>query len=224
MRFHASRGSMSLGESKGGLPPDDCVEDEAGDPQGQPAGDRALSRSCGRLDDADRAGAVLAVLRHRLAPEGVGGDGPPLQGQAAHPSVRDAGRGALHARALPAPAGRLDGDAGLAGRGCLVRPRRPCRRRGDAEVRRHRLRRRPLPVLQHAPGLGHRADQEVHGGRREGRAWASTARPATTPPTSCSRPARPCCWPGCGSACCRRRGRAGTCCCRRPIRCAPASG
>src|SRR6201991_1402416 len=29
VRFHASRGSMSLGESKGGLPPDDCVEDEA---------------------------------------------------------------------------------------------------------------------------------------------------------------------------------------------------
>ncbi|MBN9670135.1 8-oxoguanine deaminase [Roseibium aggregatum] len=30
VRFHASRGSMSLGESKGGLPPDDCVEDEDG--------------------------------------------------------------------------------------------------------------------------------------------------------------------------------------------------
>jgi 8-oxoguanine deaminase len=29
VRFHASRGSMSLGESQGGLPPDDCVEDEA---------------------------------------------------------------------------------------------------------------------------------------------------------------------------------------------------
>jgi 8-oxoguanine deaminase len=29
IRFHASRGSMSLGESKGGLPPDDVVEDEA---------------------------------------------------------------------------------------------------------------------------------------------------------------------------------------------------
>ena len=27
MRFHASRGSMSLGQSQGGLPPDDCVED-----------------------------------------------------------------------------------------------------------------------------------------------------------------------------------------------------
>jgi 8-oxoguanine deaminase len=27
-RFSACRGSMSLGESKGGLPPDDCVEKE----------------------------------------------------------------------------------------------------------------------------------------------------------------------------------------------------
>jgi cytosine/adenosine deaminase-related metal-dependent hydrolase len=29
VRFHASRGSMSLGESRGGLPPDSAVEDEA---------------------------------------------------------------------------------------------------------------------------------------------------------------------------------------------------
>ena len=29
VRFHASRGSMSLGESQGGLPPDRVVEDEA---------------------------------------------------------------------------------------------------------------------------------------------------------------------------------------------------
>ena len=28
LRFHATRGSMSLGESRGGLPPDQCVEDE----------------------------------------------------------------------------------------------------------------------------------------------------------------------------------------------------
>jgi cytosine/adenosine deaminase-related metal-dependent hydrolase len=28
IRFHASRGSMSLGQSKGGLPPDSCVENE----------------------------------------------------------------------------------------------------------------------------------------------------------------------------------------------------
>jgi len=29
MRFHASRGSMSLGQSRGGLPPDALVENEA---------------------------------------------------------------------------------------------------------------------------------------------------------------------------------------------------
>ena len=29
IRFHASRGSMSLGQSKGGLPPDSCVETES---------------------------------------------------------------------------------------------------------------------------------------------------------------------------------------------------
>ncbi len=29
IRFHATRGSMSLGRSQGGLPPDNCVEDEA---------------------------------------------------------------------------------------------------------------------------------------------------------------------------------------------------
>jgi cytosine/adenosine deaminase-related metal-dependent hydrolase len=29
VRFHVSRGSMSLGRSRGGLPPDSCVEDEA---------------------------------------------------------------------------------------------------------------------------------------------------------------------------------------------------
>ena len=29
LRFHPTRGSMSLGESRGGLPPDRCVEDEA---------------------------------------------------------------------------------------------------------------------------------------------------------------------------------------------------
>ena len=28
MRFHPTRGAMSLGKSKGGLPPDNCVEEE----------------------------------------------------------------------------------------------------------------------------------------------------------------------------------------------------
>ena len=224
VRFHASRGSMSLGESKGGLPPDDCVEDEAFILKDSQRVIEQLSRRLARLDDADRAGTLLALLGHHHAAEGVGGARPPLQGQAAHPSLRDARRGALHARALPAASGRLDGDAGLAGRRRLVRARDPCRRRRDPQIRRDRLRRGALPLLQHAARLGHRAGQEVHGGRREGRAWASTARPATTPRTSCSKRARRCCWRGCGSACCRPRGRASTCSCRSPIRCAPTNG
>lgn len=28
MRFHPTRGAMSLGKSKGGLPPDSCCEEE----------------------------------------------------------------------------------------------------------------------------------------------------------------------------------------------------
>ncbi|MFT6772506.1 MAG: cytosine/adenosine deaminase-related metal-dependent hydrolase, partial [Paracoccaceae bacterium] len=41
LRFHATRGSMSIGESKGGLPPDALVEDEA-----------AILRDCARVADA----------------------------------------------------------------------------------------------------------------------------------------------------------------------------
>ena len=42
MRFHASRGSMSIGESKGGLPPDYLVETEPEIPEGHAAPDRDL--------------------------------------------------------------------------------------------------------------------------------------------------------------------------------------
>ena len=131
VRFHASRGSMSLGESKGGLPPDDCVEDE----------DFILKdsqRVIERYHDA-KPGSMTQIVLAPCSPfsvtadaaEGIGRAGPALQGEAPHPSLRDAGRGALHAGALRAPPGRLDGDAGLAGRRRLVRPRHPCRRRRD---------------------------------------------------------------------------------------------
>jgi 8-oxoguanine deaminase len=57
LRFHAARGSMSLGESKGGLPPDRVVEDEV-----------AILKDCQRAiesyHDADRH----AMLRVVLAP------------------------------------------------------------------------------------------------------------------------------------------------------------
>lgn len=57
MRFHASRGSMSVGESKGGLPPDALVEDED-----------AVLRDCRRLIDAYHDPRPLAMRRIALAP------------------------------------------------------------------------------------------------------------------------------------------------------------
>jgi 8-oxoguanine deaminase len=57
MRFHASRGSMSVGVSKGGLPPDSLVEDE-------PAVLRDTRRLIETYDDKSR----LAMLRIVVAP------------------------------------------------------------------------------------------------------------------------------------------------------------
>ena len=57
MRFHASRGSMSVGESLGGLPPDALVEDEA-----------AILKDCERLIGRYHDGARHSMLRMTLAP------------------------------------------------------------------------------------------------------------------------------------------------------------
>ncbi|MGH2534807.1 MAG: 8-oxoguanine deaminase [Thermomicrobiales bacterium] len=57
IRFHASRGSMSVGESKGGLPPDRVVEDEA-----------AILGDSRRLIETYHDPARFAMLRIVLAP------------------------------------------------------------------------------------------------------------------------------------------------------------
>ncbi len=57
MRFHAARGSMSVGESKGGLPPDALVEDEA-----------AILTDSLRLIEAFHDPAPRAMLRLVVAP------------------------------------------------------------------------------------------------------------------------------------------------------------
>lgn len=57
LRFHATRGSMSVGESKGGLPPDSVVEDE----------DAILADTI-RLIDAFHDPAEGAMLRVAVAP------------------------------------------------------------------------------------------------------------------------------------------------------------
>jgi 8-oxoguanine deaminase len=55
IRFHAARGSMSVGESQGGLPPDNCVEDEA-------AILRDSQRAIELYHDADRYAMTRIVL------------------------------------------------------------------------------------------------------------------------------------------------------------------
>ncbi|MEM7118046.1 MAG: 8-oxoguanine deaminase [Chloroflexota bacterium] len=57
MRLHASRGSMSLGESDGGLPPDSVVEDED-----------AILRDCRRVIETFHDAEPLAMTRIVVAP------------------------------------------------------------------------------------------------------------------------------------------------------------
>ena len=57
MRIHAGRGSMSLGRSKGGLPPDDVVQDEA-----------AIVRDCERVIDKFHDPKPGAMTRIDLMP------------------------------------------------------------------------------------------------------------------------------------------------------------
>ena len=57
IRFHAMRGSMSLGESKGGLPPDSVVEEE-----------EAILRDSRRLIETYHNPERFAMLRVGLAP------------------------------------------------------------------------------------------------------------------------------------------------------------
>ncbi|MDX1689091.1 MAG: 8-oxoguanine deaminase [Candidatus Promineifilaceae bacterium] len=57
LRFHASRGSMSLGESDGGLPPDSVVEDE-----------KAILRDCRRVIETYHDPDPLSMLRIVIAP------------------------------------------------------------------------------------------------------------------------------------------------------------
>ena len=66
VRFHASRGSMSVGRSKGGLPPDESVEDEA-----------AILKDSERVIDLfhdPRPGALTRVVLAPCAPFSVSAD------------------------------------------------------------------------------------------------------------------------------------------------------
>ena len=106
MRFHASRGAMSVGVSKGGLPPDSLVEDEGAILEGHAARHRCLSRRRALFDAAHRGGAVLAVHGE----PGPDARGRPARAQPrrrhAHPSRRERQGRRLHAREIRHDAGR----------------------------------------------------------------------------------------------------------------------
>lgn len=57
VRFHGARGSMSLGESKGGLPPDRCTEEES-----------AILRDCQRVVESYHDAQRFSMRRVVLAP------------------------------------------------------------------------------------------------------------------------------------------------------------
>lgn len=57
LRFHATRGAMSIGESQGGLPPDSLVEDEA-----------AILKDCIRVIDAFHDASPQSMTRVAVAP------------------------------------------------------------------------------------------------------------------------------------------------------------
>ncbi len=101
LRLHASRGSMSLGESKGGLPPDSVVEDED-----------AILKDSQRLIETyhdPNPGAMTQIVLAPCSPFSVTGrpdapercTGTRVWGPSAHSPGRDAGRREL----LPAKFG-----------------------------------------------------------------------------------------------------------------------
>ena len=105
VRFHVSRGAMSLGESQGGLPPDSVVEDED-----------AILEDCLRAIAAyhdPSPGSMTQVVVAPCSPfsvtpgsdAGRRGPGPRPEGAPAHPPGRDRGRGALLPGGLRRPAG-----------------------------------------------------------------------------------------------------------------------
>ena len=107
MRFHASRGAMSVGQSQGGLPPDAVVEDEAEILRDTPPADRDASRSRAAGDAADRRRALLAVLGQPRSDARGRRAGAQLWRVAAHPSGRERQRRQLQPRAFRHDAGRV---------------------------------------------------------------------------------------------------------------------
>ena len=155
VRIVASRGSMDLGESKGGLPPDSVVEEL----------DAVLAdteRLATTVHDAG-AGAMVQIAVAPCSPFSVtkqlmtesAEPRPAPRASAAHAPRGDGRGGRLLPRAVRLHAGRVPRGARLDGLGRLVRALRPSLRRGRRAVRAGRDRRRALPDVE-PPARGRR--------------------------------------------------------------------
>ena len=162
VRLVPSRGSMDLGESDGGLPPDSLVEDADDDP--------GRDRAAGRALPGARRRAVLAVLGHRRPDARVGRAGAEARADAAHAPGRDGRGGGVLPGALRLPAGRVPRAARLARRRRLVRALRPPLRQRHRALRRDGHRGRALPELEPAARRGRRAGAGAARRERAGRA------------------------------------------------------
>ncbi len=193
IRLMASRGSMSLGESAGGLPPDSVVETED-----------AILADCARVIDTfhdPSPGAMTQVVLAPCSPFSVTLD---LMRESAR-LARDKGV-RLHTHLAETldeeqfcldthgrrPVGLMEdvewvGDDVWYAHGVFI---------ADDEIARMaetRHRRRPLPVVEHAARVGYRPGAALSGRRAcpLGSAW--TGRRATTAATCSPRPGRHCC-------------------------------
>jgi 8-oxoguanine deaminase len=158
MRFHAARGSMSVGQSQGGLPPDGMVERRGLHPGRHATADRGLARPVAMRDAAHRRRALLAVLS--VSP-GLMRDAALLarrHGVQLHTHLAENDSDIAYTRerfgCTPAEyaeqLGWLGPDVWHAH--CVQ-----ARRRRHPGLRAQRHRRGALPGQQHASGLGHRA-------------------------------------------------------------------
>ncbi len=170
MRMTVTRGSMNRSQKDGGLPPDSVVQDE----------DAILADSerVLKLFHDPEPGALIRIALAPCSPFSIDkrlmgetrGARRALRLPAAHPSLRDEGRGALLPGDVRRAAGRPPGGDRLDVEADVARARHSFQRRGDRPAGARRRRRLPLRGLQHGARLRDLPDLRARGGGRAGRA------------------------------------------------------
>ena len=209
LRFLPTRGSMDLGESKGGLPPDHVVEEidtileattEAIDRHHDPSPDSMLRIAVAPCSPFSVTGELLKQAADAGSRQG---------GPAAHAPCRDRRRGRLLPREVRLLAGGVRRVPGLARARRLARPRDPLRRRRHRGVGGLPDRHRPLSDIERPARSRHLPHPRPALGGSPGWAWRRRCR--------LQRGGVPCRGaPACGAVRPRRRRAAGADGPRRP--------